>query len=218
MVLVTPDADRTMNTFLGINERISKEDIVESALSSSTYLYIEGYLVAFPAGRAVAKEAKRLAEKHNVKTSLTFSDPSMTEYFKDGLLEVLGEGVDLLFCNEAEARIFSGANDVRVAADHLTKLAKSFVITLGPRGALVFDGKSFKNVEAFKTKAIDTTGAGDLFAGAYIYALTQGHSPAEAGRFACLAASKVVSRFGPRLNADEARELLHQWKHGKRET
>ena len=208
MVFVTPDADRTMNTYLGVNEQLSKNDVVEKSLKNSGYLYIEGYLAAFPSGLTAAIEAKRLAEKHEIKTSLTFSDPSMVTHCKVGLLELLGNGVDLLFCNEEEALLFTKTKEYRKAGNNLKQYARSYVMTRGARGALLYDGKNEYEIDAVKTNTIDTTGAGDTFAGAFLYAIARNYSYIEAGACGAMAASKVVSRFGPRLTAKETEDIL----------
>jgi len=207
LVMTTPDAERTMNTFLGITATYSEKEIDETALKDSEYLYIEGYLVTGESSLHAMKVAKGLAEEHGVKTALTFSDPSMVKYFKDQMTEVVGSGVDLLFCNEEEAMLFTETETVSHAVVALKRVAKTFVVTLGAKGALVFDGTNEIKIEPFTTTAIDTNGAGDLFAGAFLYALTHGKSHAEAGRLASLASSKVVSKWGPRLDEDQAREL-----------
>ncbi len=207
LVMTTPDAERTMNTFLGITATYSVKEIDEAALKDSEYLYIEGYLVTGESSLNAMKVAKGLAEEHRVKTALTFSDPSMVKYFKDQMAEVVGSGVDLLFCNVEEAMLFTGTETVSHAVEALKRVAKTFAVTLGAKGALVFDGTNEIKIEPFATTAIDTNGAGDLFAGAFLYALTHGKSHAEAGRLASLASSKVVSKWGPRLDEDQAREL-----------
>lgn len=207
LVMTTPDAERTMNTFLGITATYSINEIDELALRDSEYLYIEGYLVTGESGLNAMKEAKKLAEDHAVKTALTFSDPSMVKYFKEQMAEVVGSGVDLLFCNEEEAMLFTETETVSRAIEALKRIAKTFVVTLGPKGALVFDGSEEIKIEPFPTKAIDTNGAGDLFAGTFLYALTHGKTHAEAGRLASLASSKVVSKWGPRLDEEQAKEL-----------
>lgn len=207
LVMTTPDAERTMHTYLGITANYSSKEIAIEALRESEYLYIEGYLVTGDHSRAAMIEAKSLAEQYGVKTALTFSDPSMVKYFKDQMAEVVGNGVDLLFCNEEEALLYTGAENLENAQETLTGVAKSFVITLGPKGAIVFDGNRFHRIQPFDTNAVDTNGAGDLFAGAFLYGITHGKSFQEAGALASLAASKVVSKFGPRLSADQASGL-----------
>lgn len=208
LVMTSPDAERTMNTFLGVNSFFSPEYLDEESIKNSSYVYMEGYLVASPKGLEAMKETKRLAEHHKVSTVLTFSDPSMVKYFAKQMEEIVGASVDLLFCNEEEAMIFTGTDDILQAREKLKGLAKRFVMTLGKNGALVFDGDTFIQIEPYKVTAVDSNGAGDMFAGAFMYAITHGHSFAEAGKLASLAASKVVSQWGPRLQKDQLHKIL----------
>jgi sugar/nucleoside kinase (ribokinase family) len=210
IVMTTPDANRTMNTFLGVSSLLSPEQLDESAIKNSSFVYLEGYLVASPKGLEAMKETKRLAEKNKVEVALTFSDPSMVKYFSKQMQEIVGSGVDLLFCNDEEAMIYTGASTILQAKEQLRKIAKRFVITLGANGALIFDGDTFIQIEPYQVKAVDTNGAGDMFAGAYLFGITHGHSHAEAGKLASLAASKVVSQWGPRLDAPQAQNLLNE--------
>ncbi len=208
LVMVTPDAERTMNTFLGITETFSVDELHQDALCDSEYLYIEGYLVTSSTGRHAAIEARKIAEESGVKTALTFSDPAMVEFFKDGLKEMIGKKVDLLFCNEAEAKSWAGTNDLDLALESLKGIASTFAVTIGRKGALVYDGKHMIDISPHEIKAIDSNGAGDMFAGAFLYGITHGHSFYEAGNIASLAAARVVNQFGPRLGADEHKEIL----------
>jgi len=210
LVMTSPDAQRTMNTFLGVNSFFSPAHLDESAIKNSSYVYLEGYLVASPKGLEAMKETKRLAEKNNVKVALTFSDPSMVKYFSSQMQEIVGASVDLLFCNDEEAMIFTGTNDVNDAREKLKQVAKRFVITLGANGALIFDGDTFIKIEPYKVIAVDTNGAGDMFAGAFLYAITHHHSWAEAGKLASLAASRVVAQWGPRLEATSVKKILSE--------
>lgn len=208
LVMVTPDAERTMNTFLGITETFSVDELHLDALRNSEYLYIEGYLVTSGTGRHAAIEARKLAEASGVKTALTFSDPAMVKFFRDGLAEMIGNRVNLLFCNEHEAKTWAGSDSLDDAITALKKVADTFAITLGGKGALVFDGKHTIDIGPHPIKAVDSNGAGDMFAGAFLYGITHGHSFYEAGNIASLAAARVVSQFGPRLNAAAHREVL----------
>jgi sugar/nucleoside kinase (ribokinase family) len=210
LVLITPDAERTMNTFLGITSTIGPKEVDPEAIKNSKYMYMEGYLVASPTGKEAAIEARKIAEAAKVKTALTFSDVNMVKYFKDGLYEMLGTGVDLLFCNVSEANAFSGVEDILVTREALKKVAKTFVITQGENGAMIWDGLQFIEVEAYPIKAVDSNGAGDMYAGAFLYAISHGHNYASAGKLASLAASKVVSQFGPRLKWHEAQDIKNQ--------
>lgn len=208
LVMTTPDANRTMNTFLGITSTFSTKEVNEAALKDSKYLYMEGYLVPGEEGQQAMKLAKKLAEENGVKVAMTFSDPSMVKYFKPQMEEIVGASVDLLFCNEEEAMLFTDTNNLEDARNELKKAAKKFAITQGANGAIIFDGDTFIDIEPYKVEAIDTNGAGDMFAGAFLYAITNGHSYAEAGKLASLASSRVVSKWGPRLSWHEAKDVL----------
>jgi len=210
VVMVTPDAERTMHSCLGISQTISEKELNLEALKNSQYLYLEGYLVTSDSARQAAIAAKKVAEQQGIKTALTFSDPGMVEFFKDGLTEMLSTGVDLLFCNEEEAKTWSGKQTLEDIATELKKVAKTFAITLGAQGSLIFDGTQTHKIEGVPTKAIDTNGAGDMYAGAFIYGLTHGYSYVEAGRLATRASSETVSHFGPRLPEQAHKELLKQ--------
>ncbi|MBL4653477.1 MAG: adenosine kinase [Flavobacteriales bacterium] len=209
LVMTSEDASRTMNTFLGITSDYSKSEIKEEALKNSQYLYIEGYLVTSENGQDAMKHAKKLAEDNGVSTALTFSDPAMVKYFRDQMISVVGSGVDLLFCNEEEAMLYTGKDNLSEAQEALKKAAKKFVITLGENGATIFDGEAFIDIEPYRAEAIDTNGAGDLFAGAFMYGITNGKNYADAGKLASMASSKVVTQFGPRLESNQAKEILN---------
>lgn len=212
LVLITPDAERTMLTHLGISETLCRQALDHNAVAKAQYAYIEGYLVTSPTGRAAAIELRESAEKSGVKTALSLSDPGMVQFFGDGLREMIGQGVDLLFCNEHEAQGFTGTTDTEAAAEALKRYARTFAITRGARGALVYDGSAFHTIAPHAVKAVDTNGAGDMFAGAFLYAITHGHSFADAGRLASRASAEVVSSYGPRLlpekHAHIRREVL----------
>ncbi|PCJ24204.1 MAG: adenosine kinase [SAR86 cluster bacterium] len=208
LVMISPDAERTMHTYLGVSETISVSEINHDAVKNSEYVYIEGYLVTSPSAMAAITELKQLAEQNQVKTAMTFSDPSMLEYFRDNVIEVLGSGVDLLFCNETEALLYTGADTLEKACELMKSKARQFAITRGAEGALLYDGENYINIEPHTVKAIDTNGAGDMFAGAFLYAITNGKDFETAGKLASLASASVVSRFGPRLQADMHKEII----------
>lgn len=209
LVMTTPDADRTLNTFLGVSSFLSPDHLNEEAIKDSQFIYLEGYLVASPKGTDAMIGAKKIAERHGVQTSLTFSDPNMVRFFSKNFDDVIGASVDLLFCNEEEALMYSETDNMGEAREKLKQVAKRFAITLGANGALIYDGDNFIEIEPYRVKALDTNGAGDMFAGAFLYGITHGHSYAEAGRIASLASSRVVAQFGPRLEPAQAKKVLH---------
>ncbi len=208
LVLVTPDTDRTMNTFLGISGGFSEVELVPEALAASEYLYMEGYLVSAPNSQAATIKARELAQKAGVKTSLSLSDPNMVQFFKDSLLEMIGPGLDLIFANEVEALKMADTDNLNDAIAHLKTLAAQFAITRGPNGSIVFDGTDLLEIPPHRVKAVDTVGAGDMYAGAFLYGLTHNLSYFEAANLASEAAAKVVTQFGPRLEIAQTQALL----------
>jgi sugar/nucleoside kinase (ribokinase family) len=209
LVFVTPDADRTMCTYLGITGGLTRSEIVPEALRASTWLYIEGYLATSATARDAIAHARGIAEAAGVKTALSLSDPGIVAHFGDGLREMIGSGVDLLFANEAEALGISGSRNVEEAVVALTQVAPRFVITRGAKGALVHDHGRTTEIAAQPVDPVDTNGAGDMFAGAFLHGLTQGWTLAEAGELATRAAARLITAYGPRLEAATTRELLH---------
>ena len=214
LVFVTPDADRTMNTFLGASADLSQIDIDKEAIKQSDFTYIEGYLVSADCTREAAIEAKRIAQKYGKKTVLTLSDPNMVIFFREGMLEMIGDGVDLLFANEDEALELAQTKDFDEAIQVIKGLARTFAITRGKNGAVVFDGENLIEIAGHRVDAIDTLGAGDLFAGAFLYGLSQGMSFKQSGDLASLASSKIVTQYGPRLQASDTKAILTKFRAG----
>jgi sugar/nucleoside kinase (ribokinase family) len=208
VVLVTPDTDRTMITFLGISGGLSAAELVPEAITDSQYFYMEGYLVTSDSARAAVTAGRGVAREAGVKTAISLSDPNMVAHFKAGLLEMIGDGVDLLFANEAEAKGMAGTSDLDGAIAYLKTLAREFAVTRGPKGALIWDGKCMIDIEPVKVQAVDTVGAGDMFAGAFLYGLTEGWTHERAGALASAAAAKLVTSLGPRIPAGETKAVL----------
>ena len=210
LVMVSPDTERTMLSYLGISETLSKNEINVEALKDSEYLYLEGYQVTSDSGREASIYAREIAEQHGVKTSLTLSDPAMVQFFRGGLQDMIGEGVDLLFANDVEAKEWTGMETVEEAIEGLKKIARQIVVTCGSKGALLFDGEKTISIAPHKVKAVDSNGAGDMFSGAFLYAVSAGHDFETAGNLASLAAATTVSSFGPRLPSEAHQEILKQ--------
>jgi sugar/nucleoside kinase (ribokinase family) len=200
LVMITPDAERTMNTFLGTSETLSVADLDHEAIADSEFLYFEGYLVTSETGRHAAITAKQAAETNGVKTAMSLSDPGMVQFFAEGLKEMIGTSVDLLFCNKDEALGWTRCDTIEAAAEALKASARTFAITLGAKGALVYDGNELVNVPGQAVTAVDTNGAGDMFAGTFLYAITHGMDYFAAANLANKAAAEVVSQYGPRLD------------------
>ena len=208
LILITPDAERSMNTFLGASETFSARELDEKAIADSEYLYIESYLVTSDSGRAAAIQARETAQKNGTKIAISFSDPGIIAYFGEGVRAIMGDKVDLVFCNQDEALSFANVDNISDAIEAIKLIANEFVITLGAKGALIFDGNELIAISGVEVDAVDTNGAGDMFAGAYLYGITHSMSREAAGDFASAAAAKVVSQYGPRLAADDYRAIV----------
>ncbi len=208
LVMITADADRTMNTFLGVTAELSTREVDEQAIKEASYVYVEGYLIATDAGFEAMKRVKKLAEKHGVKTALTLSDPSIVEGFKGRFAELSEHPFDLLFCNEEEAEMFTGSNSLIDSLELLKKSAQQFAVTQGPDGAVLYGGEDVIEIDPIEVEAVDTNGAGDIFSGAFLYGITNGMNFEEAGKLANRAGAKVVSQYGPRLQKEEMQELI----------
>lgn len=208
MVLVSPDSERTMQTYLGITAELSAEQIDFEPLKTAQWLYIEGYLSTSATARAAVKQAREIARAHGVKIALTLSDPAMVQYAREGLNELLDDGVDLLFCNQQEAMMYTETTTVEDALAKLKPHSKYVVITLSAEGAIISSEQETIRVSGRAVTAVDANGAGDAFAGSFLYALNTGDNLQTAAELAILISSEVVSQFGPRLANQDYAQLL----------
>ena len=208
MVLVSPDSERTMQTYLGITAELSAEQIDFEPLKTAQWLYIEGYLSTSATARAAVKQAREIARAHQVKIALTLSDPAMVQYAREGLNELLDDGVDLLFCNQQEAMMYTETTTVEDALAKLKLHSKYVVITLSAEGAIISSEQETIRVSGRAVTAVDANGAGDAFAGSFLYALNTGDNLQTAAELAILISSEVVSQFGPRLANQDYAQLL----------
>jgi len=199
LVLITPDGERSMNTFLGISDKLALDEVDEVALRESRYLYMEGFLSSSSTAAQAAIRCRELAEYDGVKTAMTLSDASMVKLFRPSLTRMLGNGVDNLFCNEEEALEWARTDRLDVAVAELKDIARSVNITTGPRGSVVISGHGRWDVPGFPVTPIDTNGAGDIYAGACLAGWCAGMPQTVSARFGNLAAARLIMRFGARL-------------------
>ncbi len=199
LVFITPDADRTMNTFLGVSAAIGTEQVDELFMQRSDYFYIEGYLLSLVNGFEAVLMAQHRAKALGTRVALTLSDPFIVNVFGERVHKIIENGVDLLFCNEAEALAFTECEHVDQACKLLSKKVPLFAVTCGPDGALIGSADKVFKAPGFKVNAVDTNGAGDMFAGAFLFGLTNGYNLKQSATMATYASSRIVTQYGPRL-------------------
>ena len=202
MVMVTPDAERSMSTFLGATAELDHTALHEADIARSQVYYMEGYLAASPTGLDAALQGRAVAKDAGVALATTLSDVSMINFCRPGLDAIIGQGLDYLFCNEEEAQVWCGTQDLAAICRQISSLAGTVCLTRGPLGCIVLHAGAQTAVPAAKVTALDTNGAGDMFAGAFLYAVTHGHSQTQAAWLANQAAAQVVSQYGNRLSRD----------------
>ena len=206
LVMVTPDAERSMSTFLGATADIDHTSLNADAIAASKVYYMEGYLAASPTGTDAAIRGRAIARNAGVKLAATLSDMSMINFCRPGLEAMVGNAetgkLDYLFCNEEEAQVWCGSKDLNEICQQVSQLAATVCLTRSARGCIVLENGTQTEVPAAKVTAVDTNGAGDMFAGAFLYAVTQGHNHTQAAWLANQAAGDVVSQFGNRLSND----------------
>jgi sugar/nucleoside kinase (ribokinase family) len=198
--LITPDAERTMRTCLGVSKQLAARHIDEERIKNSQWLFLEGYVFANPeTGHSAIREALRLAKKHGTRVALTCSEAFVPQAFADAFLEALDQ-TSLLFCNAPEACAVTNSNDPLTAFERLKAMVPSCVVTDGPNGAFVRHAGVEVHVPAYPCEPKDLTGAGDMFAGAFLYGIAQGIPPHRAARAGCYLAMKVITQIGARLH------------------
>jgi sugar/nucleoside kinase (ribokinase family) len=214
VVLITEDAQRTLLTHLGVSSTLGPDDIQEDEIRKAQYVYIEGYLFTDPGPKAAALKAIDLAKKNDVKVALTVSDPFLIDLCRDEFWQLIKGPVDLLFCNLEEARSLTGQTDPIDCAHEIHHHAQNVALTLGGDGSILMHEGQTIPIEGVKTTAIDTTGAGDMYAAGVLYGITNGLSWQKAGHLASHAAARIVAQLGARMaqkfTLDEMRALISE--------
>lgn len=199
VILITEDAQRTMLTHLGLSSTLGPEDINEDEIAQSKFVYIEGYLFTGESTTAAAMKAVELAKKHHVKVAFTVSDPFLVNIHREFFWDLISGSVDLLFCNLEEARSLTSQEDPVECARAIHAKASDVALTLGAEGSLLMHDGTVTPIEGVNVKAIDTTGAGDMYAAGILYGLTNGLTWKQSGHLASHAAARVVGQLGARL-------------------
>ena len=201
LVLVTPDAQRTLCTFLGLSRDLRKDDVVAEDIKASKYIYVTGYLWDTDNQKEAVLHAMNVANENGVKVSLSLSDPFCVNRHKDDFLRILKDHVDVVFGNKDEAMAITDTGTPLQAIAALSKHCDIAVVTMDDQGSLIQQGNVLYQIPSYPVKAVDTTGAGDMYAAGLLYGLTQNLPLDITGRIASWCAAQVVAKLGPRLDS-----------------
>jgi sugar/nucleoside kinase (ribokinase family) len=202
MVLVSPDGERSMNTYLGVSEFLAPEDIDEAEMAATEWIFLEGYRFDGPDSQAAFAKAIRATKSAGGKVAITLSDPFCVERHRDAFLAMIREDVDLLVANEHELCSLYLTEDLAVAMARAEAEIPVTACTVGARGAHVLAGGTRVHAPATEVRIVDATGAGDLVAAGFLHGITSGRDWLTCARMGCLAAGEVISHIGARPEAD----------------
>jgi sugar/nucleoside kinase (ribokinase family) len=199
LIFVTPDAQRTMTTYLGACVELGPEDVDAAIIVDSKVTYLEGYLWDPPRAKEAFRKAIRIAHEAQRKVSLSLSDAFCVGRYRTEFLDLLNGGVDILFANETEIMSLFEVDDFDAAVPLIRNRCEVAVLTRSAKGAMVVAGDKTHMVNAEPLgKVVDTTGAGDLYAAGFLFGYTQGYDHATSARIGALAAGEVIGHFGAR--------------------
>ena len=201
LILVTPDAERTMCTYLGLSRELTADDVNVEDLRQSKYLYVTGYLWDTENQKEAVLHAMREANAAGVKVALSLSDPFCVGRHKDDFRRLLNDHVNVVFANQDEALALTDTDNARDAAKALAAFSDVVAITMDEKGSLLRAGEGEHEIPVYPVKAVDTTGAGDMYAAGLLYGLSQNLPLDVSGRIASYAAAQVVAKLGPRLES-----------------
>ena len=198
-ILVTPDAHRTMNTYLGACVELGPEDINPEMIAASEVTYMEGYLWDPEGGKAAFRKAAKIAHEAGKRVSLTLSDSFCVDRYRDEFIDFIDGGVDILFANEDEIRSLYQTESLEEALSAIRSKVEIACVTRSKEGSVIVEGDNTLLIEADTSiDVVDTTGAGDLYASGFLFGFTNGYSLADSGRIASLAAAEIISHIGAR--------------------
>lgn len=202
IVLVTPDGERSMNTYLGVTEFLTPDDIDANQMADAEWIYLEGYRFDGPESHEAFAKAIGACKGAGGRVSLTLSDPFCVERHRDAFRQMIHDHVDLLFCNRVEVMSMWQTDDYNQAMEMAAKEVAILACTDGENGAHVWANGMHHQVPADPVDIVDATGAGDLFAGAFLWALAEGHDLEACGAMGCAAAGEIISHIGARPEAN----------------
>ena len=209
IVLITPDKERTMNTYLGATEFLTEIDIDEELIAQSDWLYLEGYRFDGKKSKEAFYKAIKIAKKNETKIAITLSDSFCVDRHRSDFINLLNTSADTVFCNEEELKSLYQIEDIRMAQNLIAKNISCLVCTCAEKGAFLFHESSITKISTNQVTVIDTTGAGDNFAAGFLYGLSKNFTLTDCASFGNLIAGKVLKVYGPRIEESLKNVIVH---------
>ena len=201
LIFVTPDGQRTMNTFLGACTKLGPQDINEELIKSAKIIYMEGYLWDAPNSQSAFIKAAKIAHQFGGKVSMNLSDSSCVKRYRKSFYDFIEHHIDIIFGNESEIKSLYKVNNFKEAIEKVRHHCKLSVLTRSEKGAVIISENDIYEISAYPVeKVIDTTGAGDLFASGFLYGYIKGYDIPLCGKIASICAGLVISHMGARSN------------------
>lgn len=197
---ITPDSERTFATHLGAAIHLREEDVFYDDIEHSKILHIEGYQLEDPELRKTSLKAMSFAKKHNTQISIDLADPALVKRNLHDLKNLVKDNADIIFANEEEAKAFTGKENPEEALDELSNFCSIAIVKIGKKGSLIKKEGKICTIAGIDAAAVDTTGAGDMYAAGVLFGIAKNFSLERSGKIGSWAASKVVSQIGARLN------------------
>lgn len=202
MIFVTPDGERSMNTYLGASEYLHMNDIDFDAIAQARYLYLEGYRFDGPDSQEAFARAVKICKDNGGVATITLSDPFCVDRHRDAFRDLIENGIDIVFCNEHELVAYTQASDFDAACENARKQNIDFICTAGSKGAFVISNGEVTHVPTRSVDVKDATGAGDYFAGGFLASIAKGDDYIQAAMIGCKVAGEVVQVVGTRVDAE----------------
>ena len=203
IILITPDAQRTMCTYLGASIEFEPNDIDFNLIKNSKYLYLEGYLWDSELAKNAFLKSAKIAKSFNTKVIISLSDSFCVDRHRESFLELINSYVDIVFCNESEILSLLKKDKLKDCAKYLSSLAELVIVTLGSMGSIIINKNKTELIDPnLNGEVIDTTGAGDIYAGGFIHGLINDYSLKKCGQIGSICAGQIITQLGSRSNVN----------------
>jgi sugar/nucleoside kinase (ribokinase family) len=214
IIMISPDSERTMNTYLGVNKDFDPEDIDEDVVAAADIFYFTGYMWDTEKQRAAVLKATEIARSSGTKVYFDVADPDVVKRYQDDFLFFLKEKVDVAFANREEAQILFGSKNEEEAVTSLTELCETGIVKLGAEGSIIKSGNVQYRIPSNQVDVLDTTGAGDMYAAGFIYGQVKGYTLKRSGICASFLASQIIRQHGAQFNPKIQEQVISALKDG----